>query len=97
MTTTKTVGGATIAGTTALVTGANRGLGKAYVHHLLDRGASRIYAAARNPDTIEVSDDRIVPIRLDVTHSSDVTAAAAHCGDVAVLVNNAGAMLRHPC
>jgi NAD(P)-dependent dehydrogenase (short-subunit alcohol dehydrogenase family) len=96
MTTTKTIGGVTIAGTTALVTGANRGLGKAYVHHLLDRGASRVYAAARNPDTIEVSDDRIVPIRLDVTNPNDVTAAAAQCGDVAVLVNNAGAMLRTP-
>jgi NAD(P)-dependent dehydrogenase (short-subunit alcohol dehydrogenase family) len=96
MTTTKTVGGVHIAGTNALVTGANRGLGKTYVDQLLERGAARVYAAARNPDTIEVSDERIVPIRLDVTNPNDVITAAAQCSDVAVLVNNAGAMLRTP-
>jgi len=96
MTTTKTVDGVKIAGTNALVTGANRGLGKAYVDELLRRGAARVYAAARNPDTVDNTDDRIVPVRLDVTNPNDIAASAAQCADVAVLINNAGAMLRAP-
>src|ERR1700760_2951294 len=96
MTSTKTVDGVTINGAAALVTGANRGLGKAYVDTLLRRGAARVYAAARNPDTVDVTDDRIIPIRLDVTDPADVAAAAAQCADVTVLINNAGAMLRTP-
>jgi len=96
MTTTKTVGGVTISGTSALVTGANRGLGKAYVDELLHRGAARVYAAARKPDSVDVTDDRIVPVRLDVTNPNDVAVAAAQCADVAVVINNAGAMLRAP-
>jgi NAD(P)-dependent dehydrogenase (short-subunit alcohol dehydrogenase family) len=98
MTNTKknTAGGVTITGTYALVTGANRGLGKAYVEGLLARGVARVYAAARNPETIEITDDRVTPIRLDVTNPDDIRAAASQCADVAVLVNNAGAMLRTP-
>jgi NAD(P)-dependent dehydrogenase (short-subunit alcohol dehydrogenase family) len=91
-----TAHGVTIAGTHALVTGANRGLGKAYVDGLLARGVAGVYAAARNPDTVEITDDRIIPIRLDVTDPDDVRAAASRCADVAVLINNAGAMLRTP-
>ena len=89
-------GGLAISGAHALVTGANRGLGKAFVKQLLDRGAARVYAAARNPDTIDVDDDRIIPIRLDITNPDDVDAALARCADVTVLINNAGAMLRSP-
>jgi NAD(P)-dependent dehydrogenase (short-subunit alcohol dehydrogenase family) len=98
MTNTKnnTIDGVAIAGTHALVTGANRGLGKAYVEQLLHRGVARVYAAARNPDTVEITDDRVIPIRLDVTNPKDVRAAASQCADVAVLINNAGAMLRTP-
>jgi NAD(P)-dependent dehydrogenase (short-subunit alcohol dehydrogenase family) len=98
MTNTKnnTIDGVTIAGTHALVTGANRGLGKAYVEQLLHRGVARVYAAARNPDTVESTDDRVIPIRLDVTNPDEVRAAASRCSDVAVLINNAGAMLRTP-
>jgi NAD(P)-dependent dehydrogenase (short-subunit alcohol dehydrogenase family) len=55
-----------------------------------------VYAAARNPDTVDVTDDRVVPIRLDVTKPDDVRAAASRCADVTVLINNAGAMLRAP-
>ena len=85
-----------ITGAHALVTGANRGLGKAYVEELLNRGAAVVYAAARNPDTIDINDDRVIPIRLDVTDPDDVRAAASRCADVALLINNAGAMLRTP-
>jgi NAD(P)-dependent dehydrogenase (short-subunit alcohol dehydrogenase family) len=89
-------GRVTIAGTHALVTGANRGLGKAFVAELLDRGVAVVYAAARNPDTVDINDERVVPIRLDVTKPDDVSAAASSCADVSVLINNAGAMLRAP-
>jgi NAD(P)-dependent dehydrogenase (short-subunit alcohol dehydrogenase family) len=85
-----------IAGTTALVTGANRGLGKAFVQALLDRGAAKVYAGARDPGTVDVTDARVVPVRLDITNSDDIAAAARDCSDVSLLVNNAGAMLLRP-
>jgi NAD(P)-dependent dehydrogenase (short-subunit alcohol dehydrogenase family) len=85
-----------ITGRRALVTGANRGLGNAFVQELLDRGAAGVYAAARNPDAIDVNDDRVIPVRLDVTNSDDVRATAERCADVAMLINNAGAMMRSP-
>jgi NAD(P)-dependent dehydrogenase (short-subunit alcohol dehydrogenase family) len=93
---TKAPGGVDILGAHALVTGANRGLGKAYVEQLLKLGAARVYAAARNPETVDTDDGRVIPIRLDVTNPDDVRAAAARCADVTVLINNAGAMLRTP-
>lgn len=83
-----------IEGCTALVTGANRGLGRAYAEALLQAGAAKVYAAARDPATI--TDPRLVPVRLDVTSPSEVEAAARACGDVELLINNAGAMLRSP-
>jgi NAD(P)-dependent dehydrogenase (short-subunit alcohol dehydrogenase family) len=79
-----------ITDTIALVTGANRGLGRALVTTLLDRGAARVYAAARDPLTVAV-DPRITPLRLDLTDLASVEAAAAAAGDVDLLVNNAGA------
>ena len=54
-----------IDGTVALVTGANRGIGKAMADELLKRGAAKVYAAVRNPDS--VTDPRLVAIELDVT------------------------------
>lgn len=89
-------GGVAIAGAHAIVTGANRGLGKAFVEELLNRGVAGVYAAARKPDTVDVNDDRVIPIRLDITSPDDVSAAVSRCADVAVLINNAGAMLRTP-
>jgi NAD(P)-dependent dehydrogenase (short-subunit alcohol dehydrogenase family) len=83
-----------IAGCTALVTGANRGLGKAYTEGLLAAGAAKIYAAARDPASI--TDKRLIPVKLDVTSPADVAAAVAACSDVNLLINNAGAMLATP-
>jgi len=80
-----------IAGSVALVTGANRGLGKAYADALLAAGAAKVYAGARDPSTI--SDPRLTPIKLDVTSPAAIAAAAATCPDVKLLINNAGAML----
>jgi NAD(P)-dependent dehydrogenase (short-subunit alcohol dehydrogenase family) len=73
----------------ALVTGANRGLGKALVDELLRQGAQKVYAAARQPTSS--SDGRIVPLRLDVTDPDQVAQAAALASDVTILINNAGA------
>lgn len=77
-----------IAGSVALVTGANRGLGAAFCRALLDQGASKVYAGARDPDTIQI--DGVIPVRLDITSPADVAAAAALCADATLLINNAG-------
>jgi NAD(P)-dependent dehydrogenase (short-subunit alcohol dehydrogenase family) len=77
-----------ISGTTALVTGANRGLGKAIAEALLDRGAKTVYAAVR--DLGSVTDPRLTPVHLDVTDPASVFAAAALATEVELVVNNAG-------
>jgi NAD(P)-dependent dehydrogenase (short-subunit alcohol dehydrogenase family) len=76
-----------ITGKTALVTGANRGLGRHLARELRDRGAT-VYAAARNPASVDLPG--VIPIALDVTDPRSVAAAAASTGDVAILINNAG-------
>jgi NAD(P)-dependent dehydrogenase (short-subunit alcohol dehydrogenase family) len=76
-----------ITGKTALVTGANRGLGRHLAEQLRDRGA-HVYAAARNPASIDLPG--VTPLALDVTDPASVAAAADATGQVAVLVNNAG-------
>lgn len=80
----------TLAGRAVLVTGANRGMGREYVVQLLDRGVSKVYAAARDPHTIEITDPRVTALKLDVTDPASVTAAAESATDVSVLINNAG-------
>lgn len=77
-----------IANAVVLVTGANRGIGLAFARAALARGARRVYAAARDPDTIEL--DGVVPVRLDVTQPEQVQRVARECGDVTLLINNAG-------
>lgn len=72
----------------ALVTGANRGLGEAFASALVDRGVQNVYGAARNP--AEISAPGVTPVRLDVTRPGEIAAAVEHCGDVQLLVNNAG-------
>jgi len=82
--------------TSALVTGANRGLGRALVDALLDRGAGRIYAAARDPRAVRTG-DRIVPVALDLTDDASIDAFAAAAqeglGPIEVVVSNAGEVL----
>ena len=77
-----------IEGSIALVTGANRGLGRHFAEQLLARGAAKVYAAARNPDSVTL--DGVIPIRLDLTDQASIDAAAEIAGDVTLLVNNAG-------
>jgi NAD(P)-dependent dehydrogenase (short-subunit alcohol dehydrogenase family) len=76
-------------GVTALVTGANRGLGREIVSSLLRRGVGKVYAAARAPEG-NWGDRRVVPLALDITDPAQVARAARHGHDVTLLVNNAG-------
>lgn len=71
-----------------LITGANRGLGRAFAEAALAAGAAKVYAAARDPASIDLPG--VVPLRLDVTDPAQVAAAAAECRDVTLLINNAG-------
>jgi NAD(P)-dependent dehydrogenase (short-subunit alcohol dehydrogenase family) len=72
----------------ALVTGANRGLGLAFAKALLERGAKKVYAAAREPSSVTLPG--VVPVQLDVTRPETIAALAAKATDVTLLVNNAG-------
>jgi NAD(P)-dependent dehydrogenase (short-subunit alcohol dehydrogenase family) len=80
-----------IAGSTVLVTGANRGIGFALVEEALARGAERVYAGTRRPWTH--ADERVLPLTLDVTSGPQIREAAAAIGSLDVLVNNAGIAL----
>ena len=76
-----------IAGSTALVTGANRGLGRAFSRALVARGA-KVYGGARDPRTIV--DDGVIPVQLDITDPESVAAATLRASDTTLLINNAG-------
>ncbi|MFH8738236.1 MULTISPECIES: SDR family oxidoreductase [unclassified Streptomyces] len=76
-------------GAVVLVTGANGGIGTHFVRAALDRGATKVYATARNPQAWD--DERIVPLALDVTDPASIQAAVEAAPDVTVLINNAGA------
>jgi NAD(P)-dependent dehydrogenase (short-subunit alcohol dehydrogenase family) len=77
-----------IEGSVALVTGANRGLGAAYAQALLERGATKVYAAVRRPEALSAPD--VVPITLDLTDRGSIAEAARVASDVSLLINNAG-------
>jgi NAD(P)-dependent dehydrogenase (short-subunit alcohol dehydrogenase family) len=79
-----------IKGSVALVTGSNRGLGKALVSALLEAGAGKVYAAARDISKVVTDDPRVVPLALDTSKPEQIAAAAKAAGDVTLLVNNAG-------
>jgi len=70
------------------ITGANRGLGRAFAQAALAAGAAKVYAAARDPASIDLPG--VVPVALDVTDADQVATAAAQCADVTLLINNAG-------
>ena len=86
--------GYALSGKTALVTGANRGIGEALVDALVAAGVNKVYAAARNISALAPLVDRhgsrVVPLQLDVSNASQIATAAATATDVDLLVNNAG-------
>ncbi len=73
---------------TVFITGANRGLGLAFAREALARGARKVYAGARDPASVTLAG--VEAVQLDVTRPEDVAAAVQRCGDVTLLVNNAG-------
>jgi NAD(P)-dependent dehydrogenase (short-subunit alcohol dehydrogenase family) len=81
---------------TALVTGANRGIGHAFVNALLQAGAKKVYATARSIDSLKdiaaLDTSRVVPLQLDVTDPNLVNALPAQSPDVNLLINNAGVL-----
>lgn len=77
-----------IADCVVLITGANRGIGRAFVKGFRAEGAKEIYAAARDPSTI--GDAGVKRIKLDITDPAQVSAAVVACGNVTMLINNAG-------
>jgi NAD(P)-dependent dehydrogenase (short-subunit alcohol dehydrogenase family) len=77
-----------IANKTVLITGANRGIGRALVDEALKRGAKKVYAGARGP--LQIADERVTPLTLDVTDLSQIRRAAEQVDSLDVLINNAG-------
>jgi NAD(P)-dependent dehydrogenase (short-subunit alcohol dehydrogenase family) len=79
---------------TALVTGANRGIGSAFVQALLKAGAKKVYATARKLDSLSavtaLDPARVIPLQVDVTNSKSIAALAERTRDVTLLINNAG-------
>ncbi|MGA7312975.1 MAG: SDR family NAD(P)-dependent oxidoreductase, partial [Silvibacterium sp.] len=78
----------TLTNKTILVTGANRGIGQALVAEALGRGARRVYAGTRQP--MAHTDERVVPLALDITNRAQIEAAAEMVEGLDMLVNNAG-------
>lgn len=88
----KQMRGAPVEGSVVVVTGANRGIGLGFVQEAMGRGAAKVYAGVR--DTSDVTDELRATgaevVALEVTDADQVAAAAAHCSDATVLINNAG-------
>jgi NAD(P)-dependent dehydrogenase (short-subunit alcohol dehydrogenase family) len=78
----------------AFVTGANRGLGRQFAEQLVERGAAKVYAAARNPDSVDLPG--AVPVAIDITKPDSIAEAAALASDTTLLINNAGIWTRTP-
>jgi NAD(P)-dependent dehydrogenase (short-subunit alcohol dehydrogenase family) len=76
-----------ITNSVAVVTGANRGLGRQFAEQLVTRGA-KVYAAARNPESVDLPG--VIPLQLDVTDPASIERAAKTAADATFLINNAG-------
>ncbi len=78
-----------VADKTILITGANRGIGRAMVHEALQRGAKRVYAGTRS-GKIDITDPRVTSLRLDITTPAQIQQASEQIDSLDILVNNAG-------
>jgi len=78
---------------TILITGSNRGIGKALISALLQQKVTKIYAAARNPDSLpDFNDNRVVALKLDITDSAHIQHAVQAASNLDMLINNAGSI-----
>src|SRR5258708_22012623 len=77
---------------TILITGANRGIGRALVAEALRRGAKTVYAGTRSGE-LQIADGRVTPLKLDVTNTAQIQGAAERVESLDVLINNAGVAL----
>ena len=82
----------TLEGSVALVTGANRGLGKALVAALVEAGAAKVYAVARDTKKLSADGPRVVPLAFDITKPEQIAAAVKKASDITLLINNAGVL-----
>jgi len=85
-----------VQGKTALVTGANRGIGKAIVQSLLSHGSAKVYAAVRDLDSarplVDEHGEKVVPVHIDLGEPETISAAAKQANDVQLVVSNAGVL-----
>ena len=79
---------------TALVTGANRGIGERLVLELLNRDVKKVYAAARNAKSVAIDDPRVIPVPLDIEEKDQIHNAVQVADDLTLLINNAGVLGR---
>src|SRR5258708_8072523 len=90
----KTMNAQRIEGAVALVTGANRGIGRALTEALLTRGVRKVYATARNPEALRaLHDERLVSLRLHLNDADQIRAAGEAASDVELVFNNDGVAL----
>src|SRR5437870_12132334 len=77
-----------ISNKSVLITGANRGIGRALLDEGLRRGANKVYAGTRG--ALQHPDKRVTPLTLDVTNGSQIQRAVDEVDTLDVLINNAG-------
>src|SRR5262245_39084964 len=80
--------GMDVADKTILITGANRGIGRALLNEALRRGATKVFAGTRGP--LDIADDRVTALTLDVTNLSQIQRAVEAVESLDILINNAG-------